>query len=300
MLTSFALLLAAAVQPAPMQAGAGARQAALVAALVDLAEASYRAGRLDDALRVLDGGASLVTRREARPADLGRLQLQRAKSLYYRASLTGGAYEESIGALRGALAAAEAAGDQVLLSDAQDLLGLALYTRDFGRSEHAEARVLFEKALASRRGSGDRRGESESLFHLGLASENRSAPSTDDLRRARQRYEEALAAAVAGGCAIEASYAHRHLAGLLQEQRDLDGALRGFEASLILREASGYAIYVPPALLALGDVWKAKGDRVQARQHYSRALDEAERMGAERFRAAARQALAELDEAAPR
>lgn len=155
------------------------------------------------------------------------------------------------------------------------------------------------RAVSRRCALGDRRGESETLFHLGLTCENRKDPSPDDLRRAREYHGQALALARAGGFDVEASYAYRHLAGHLQDSGDLDGALRYFEESLRLREQSGYAIYVPPALMAVGDVWKAKGDVARARAHYARALAEAERMGARRFRDGARAALAEFDSAPP-
>lgn len=286
---------------APLLTAAPAdRQAALVAALVDLAEASYAAGRLDEALRVLDGGAALVTRDEARPADLARLQTQRAKIVYYQASLADSNYDAAILGLRAALVAAQASGDTARVAEAQDLLGLALYSRDFTDSTHDEAQALFESALATRRRLGDGRGESETLFHLGLTSENRKDATEADRQRAHTFYEQALAAANAGGFQVEASYAYRHLAGQRQDAGDLDGALRFFEESLRLREASGYAIYVAPALLTVGDVWKAKGEPAKARALYTRALAQAESLGAQRFVARAREALAALEPAQTR
>ena len=118
--------------------------------------------------------------------------------------------------------------------------------------------------------------------------------------RARARHEEALSIARAGGFEIEASYALRHLAGHKQDAGDLDGAVAGFEESLGLRERSGYRIYVPPALLALGDAWKQKGDLAKARSLFERALADAEAIGAERFRSAAREALAGLEASPPK
>lgn len=293
-------LLSVAVSVGASPNDAAARQGALVTALVDIAEADFRAGRLDEALRVLDGGAALVRRAEAAPGDLARLELQRAKSAYYQASLAGTPYDPAIGALQAALQRAQAAGGPALVAEAQDLLGLALYARGIGESAHDEARALLETALAARRKLADRRGESESLFHLGLTFENRKQPTAEHLKRAREYYEQALAVAKAGGFEIEASYAERHLAGQRQDAGDLDGALRGFQESLRLREASGYRIYVPPALMAVADVWKAKRDLGKARESYARALAEAERIGSARFREQARAALAELDAGAVR
>jgi tetratricopeptide (TPR) repeat protein len=291
-----AALQLSAAAAAPLSDGAS-RQAALVRALVEVGEAERRAGRLDECLRVLDGGAALVAPTDAQPADRTRLALQRARCAYYKAALAGAPHDDAIRELSAVVAQAEAVAEPLLLADARDLLGLALYARDIRRTAHDEARSLFEQALAARRSHGDRRGEAETLFHLGLVSENRNDPSPEDLRRARARHEEALSIARAGGFEIEASYALRHLAGHQQEAGDLDGAVAGFEESLRLRERSGYRIYVPPALLALGDAWKQKGDLSKARSLYERALADAEAIGAERFRSAARDALAGLDAA---
>lgn len=275
------------------------RQLALVGALIDLGEAERRAGRLDECLRVLDAGAALVSPMEVNPADRTRLALQRARCAYYAASLDVTPLDDAIRELRTVVAQAEAAAGPLLLADARDLLGLALYARDIRKTAHDEARALFEQALAARRSHGDRRGEAETLFHLGLVSENRNDPSPEDLRRARARHEEALSVARAGGFEIEASYALRHLAGHKQDAGDLDGAVAGFEESLRLRERSGYRIYVPPALLALGDAWKQRGDLAKARSLFERALADAEAIGAERFRSAAREALAGLEASPP-
>ena len=276
------------------------RQLALVGALIDLGEAERRAGRLDECLRILDAGAALVSPMEVNPADRTRLALQHARCAYYAASLDVTPLDEAIRELRTVVAQAEAAAEPLVLADARDLLGLALYARDMRKTAHDEARALFEQALAARRSHGDRRGEAETLFHLGLVSENRNDPSPEDLRRARARHEEALSVARAGGFEIEASYALRHLAGHKQDAGDLDGALAGFEESLRLRERSGYRIYVPPALLALGDAWKQKGDLAKARSLFERALADAEAIGAERFRSAAREALAGLEASPPK
>jgi tetratricopeptide (TPR) repeat protein len=278
---------------------AAARQAALVRALIDVGEAERRGGRLDECLRVLDAGGALVSQAEAQPADRTRLALQRARCAYYKASLAGSPLDDAIRDLRAVVAQAAIVAEPLLLADARDLLGLVLYARDIRKTAHDEARALFELALAARRAGGDRRGESETLFHLGLVSENRNDPSPEDLSRARARHEEALAIARAGGFEIEASYALRHLAGHKQEAGDLDGAVAGFEESLRLRERSGYAMYVPPALLALGDAWKQKGDLAKARSFYARALADADALGAERFRSAAREALAGLEASPP-
>lgn len=256
-------------------------------------EAARNAGRLDEALRVLDAGESLALR-DAAPADRVRLRLQRARCAYYRSSLAGSPHDAVIEELRRIVADAETAGGGPLAADAKDQLGLAVYARDFRATDQAEARALFEQALASRRAAGDRRGVAESLFHVALTWENKLDPTAEEKARSRALHEESLAAAEAGGFDVEASFAVRHLAGHRQDAGDLDGALRGFERSLALREKAGFAIYLAPSLLAVGDVWKEKGDAAKARAYFERAREEAERIGAARFRKMADEALQSL------
>lgn len=275
--------------PAAIEAPAPAANALL--ALVERSEAARRAGRLDESLRVLD----VVPPREASPPDLLRVRLQRARCTYYRSSLAGMPHDAVIAELKRIADDAEALADDVLLADARDQLGLALYARDFRATDQAQARALFEQALGSRRAAANRRGVAESLFHLGLTWENKLDPTPQDKVRSRALHEESLAAAEAGGFEVEASYAIRHLAGHRQDAGDLDGALAGFERSLALREKAGYAIYLAPSLLAVGEVWREKGDAAKARSYFQRALAEADRIGAARFRKMAEDALRSLD-----
>ena len=254
-----------------------------VAQLVERAEAARHAGRLDDALRVLDQGAPEVLR-HASPAGALRVRLQRARCTYYRSSLAGMPQDATIQELRQVVAQAEALADAVLLADA----------RDFRKGDQAEARALFEQALAQRRAAPDTRRVAESLFHLGLTWENKQDPTAADKAKAVALHTESLALAEKAGLDVEAAYAVRHLAGHRQDAGDLDGALAGFERSLALREKAGYAIYYAPSLLAVGDVWKEKGDAAKARQYFERAKAEADRLGAARFRQMADEALKSL------
>jgi tetratricopeptide (TPR) repeat protein len=277
------ILTAAAILAVPDSSAA-------VTALVERSEAARRAGRLDEAIRVLEGGERLA----GSPGERVRVQLQRARCVYYRGSLAGASHDAVIAELKQIAGEAGIVGNDSLLADAKDQLGLAVYARDFRATDQAEARAIFEQALSSRRAAGDRRAVSESLFHVALTWENRKDPTPDDKARSRALHEESLAIAEAGGFDVEAAYAVRHLAGHKQDAGDLDGALAGFERSLALREKSGYVIYLAPSLLAIGDVWKEKGDAAKARACFERARAEADRIGAARFRKMADEALASL------
>ena len=254
-----------------------------VQALVDQAESLRRAGRLDEAVRLLDREVPAAMR-GASETDRLRLRLARARVAYYRGSLAGESHDAAIADLRAIVADAERGNNAAVLADARDQLGLAIYARDFRATDQSEPRALFEQALVTRRSADDRRAVAESLFHVGLTWENKKDPTDADKARARALHEEALAIAEAGGFDVEASYAVRHLAGHKQDAGDLDGALAGFERSLALREKAGYAIYLAPSLIAVGDVWKDKGGAKKARGYYQRAGVEADRIGAVRFR----------------
>jgi tetratricopeptide (TPR) repeat protein len=267
------------------------RSAERVDNLIETSETVRRAGRPADALHMLELADPLLGA-EASPLDRARLRLQRARCGYYRASLAGAPQDANIAEAREILAEAAKLADERLLADVRDHLGLAIYSRDFRQNDMEEPRRLFQQALAARRKLADRRGIAESLFHVGLTLENRKDPSADELRRAVASHQEALSIADGGGFDIEASYAVRHLAGHQQDAGRLDEALAGFERSLMLRTRAGYLIYLAPALIAVGDVWKAKGDAAKAREHYVRALAEADRLGAARFQEAAKEALA--------
>lgn len=271
-----------------------ARMAPRVRNLLEVSEAVRRAGRPADAMRIIELAEPLIAP-DSSPAERLRLRLQRVRCGYYSQSLAGAPYEASIEELRALLGEAERLEDALLLSDIRDLLGLAIYSRDFRRTNLEEPRRLFERALAARRDAVDRRRIAESLFHVGLTWENKKDPSAEELQRARASHEQALAIAEADGLDIEASYAERHLAGHRQDAGDLDGALAGFERSLALRAGAGYHIYLAPALLAVGDVWKDKRDAAKARGFYERALAEADRLGAARFQQSAREALRALE-----
>jgi hypothetical protein len=285
------LIFATLLLCAPALAGTAA--SIRVASLIDASEHVRRAGRPADALHMLRLAEPLLVQ-EASPVERGRLRLQRARCDYYSASLGGTSQEANIAELRAVVSDAEALNDARLLADARDMLGLAIYSRDFRDNAMEEPRQLFEQALAARRKLADDRGVAESLFHVGLTFENKKDPAPGDLRRAVANHEEALSIASGKGYDIEASYAVRHLAGHKQDAGDLDAALAGFERSLMLRLRAGYQIYLAPALMAIGDVWKDKGDVVRARDYYLRAQAEADRLGARRFQDSARESLSAL------
>jgi tetratricopeptide (TPR) repeat protein len=264
-----------------------------VAKLIDASETVRRAGRPADALHILELAAPLIGE-QATSVEHARMRLQRARCDYYRASLAGTPQDANIAELRAVVLEAETLKSAQLLADARDQLGLAIYSRDFGKNGLEEPRRLFEQALDTRRKSGDERGVAESLFHVGLTFEHKKDPSPEELRRAVASHEEALSIAEGHGFDVEASYALRHLAYHKKDAGNLDAALTGFERSFMLRIRAGYQINLAPSLISIGEVWQDKGDVDKAREYYLRAQGEADRLGAKRFQDRAREALESL------
>jgi tetratricopeptide (TPR) repeat protein len=76
--------------------------------------------------------------------------------------------------------------------------------------------------------------------------------------------------------------------------------LRYLQESYDLREQAGAVALRSPALASIGDVYRRKGDYSRARDYGTRALAEAERLGASRFVVQALLALGEIEQATSR
>lgn len=87
-------------------------------------------------------------------------------------------------------------------------------------------------------------------FRRGLIAENLGG----DLSAARAAYERAHTAADTNGDALLLSYTWRHLGSIAQQEGDLNKARHCFSESLRLREETGFAIGISPALVALASV----------------------------------------------
>src|SRR5688500_7903318 len=192
------IILAAVLFAAPVFAAETQPRIEGVSALLGAAEAVRRAGRPDDATKIIDLAEPLLTA-DLTPAQRVRMRLQRARCAFSSARLAGAPADAAVQELRAILQAAEPLQDAPLIAEVRDQLGLAIYSRDFRQNNLVEPRRLFEQALEARRALADRRGMAESLFHVGLTWENKKDPAAEELRRARASHEEALKVAEAGG-----------------------------------------------------------------------------------------------------
>ncbi len=251
---------------------------ALVNGFCDVADICYRAGKLNEATRLLRGGMELIEQAPDGAVDVrdrARLALAFGAILDHRTFYANVDYDLALETAGRAEVLAGMANSTRLSDDAADLAGLIRYNRalNLGEGSYDEALMFFRRALVIREGLNDTHGIAESLFHVGLIHERLG--QTDE---ARKQYEAALETATAHGHKLEESYARRHLAGIAQEAGDLGTALAGFQRSLALREELGYRILLPLSLLAVGDVLLAQNNDAAALEYFQRANDLAETM----------------------
>jgi tetratricopeptide (TPR) repeat protein len=254
----------------------GEQYARLVDALCDISETYYYAGRLDDGLRLLEGGAALLDGPDTPPRDQARLLLQHGKLLAAAYFQGNGAADAAIAPLSRAQQIADSTGDDRLRGAVLDALGLAHYYRalNTGVGDADTALTHFQQALALLSATHDTRGICEALFHVGLAHQ----VLTKQIDQALEYFTRALQIAEQHDYKYEKSYLVRHLGFIAQSSGDLDLARRYLEESLALREAIGFKAYLPFSHLAVGDVCSEQHDLAAAETHYRHAYRLAEEM----------------------
>jgi tetratricopeptide (TPR) repeat protein len=152
--------------------------------------------------------------------------------------------------------------------------GRILHTRFLVDRAHEDPRELqhFEASLAAARRAGDPVLEGWGRFWIGLVHQvvrGNSEAALPDL-------EAAYEAGVATGDTLLQSYAVRHLAFAWDQVGRHDDARRGFEESLELRRADGFAPGVAAALLALAQSARERGRTQEAERLFGEARSTAE------------------------
>ncbi len=254
LLFTFTWLAGACSETPPPAAPASAPSATAAPSLFEavpvVARAQANQGKFDEAAELL---RFAIARAEAQRdvgaqaqlhADLGGLFISR---MIFR----GDAVAEAPAAFRRARELALASGQRAALAGALDGEGRLLYWRKLqaGEGEWAPVVDLFQRALAERQALGDRRGMSESMFHIGLTEQFRNLND-----QARKTFERALALARETGDPILIAYPLRHLAYLTELRGDLKKSLAMHQECLRLREAGGHRTGTIHALIAVGDL----------------------------------------------
>jgi tetratricopeptide (TPR) repeat protein len=121
-------------------------------------------------------------------------------------------------------------------------------------------RDLLDAAIANRQAGGDRWGEGMSVFYRGCFDHVINV----DVEAAAPRFERAYAIGVEIEAPLVCSYAARHLGQIDQQRGDLDAALRRLVESVELRESAGWHAGLGPALIALAEIHRVRGERESA------------------------------------
>ncbi|MBF9070255.1 hypothetical protein I2501_19700 [Streptacidiphilus sp. NEAU-YB345] len=194
------------------------------------------------------------------PADA----VERAELLIEAAFFTGDGWEEAETALRAAESVARSNHERAEAACARGFLAYgATLLKVHDRLDEAQAALGRASALLppddpSRPLLDFRRGL---IAHLLL----------EDVTAARTAYRRAHAGAEQQQDAHLLSYTWRHLASIAQEDGNTAGARHGYAESLRLREETGFAIGIAPALATLAEVSPA-AEAVQLRAQAQRLV----------------------------
>jgi len=246
-------------------------------------------GRWDDAASALNAGILRAkNNRDAKREAALRVELLRV--LHDRSSYHRRDPEAVAEALASAQAAARKAGDPGIDADLAQYTGQIHYSEAFSSGDWLTPRGLFVRALDGRKRAGDRRGEAESLFYIGLTYEQAGEKAA-----ARERYEASLAISEKLGDAAMQSFAHRHIGGLLEEEGRLDAAYEHILRSVAFRrEAQAFSL-LPFALIQQADfLAQHRGEREKAIALLDEAIDVAANAHSTRALSAARLSIANL------
>ncbi|GHO46368.1 tetratricopeptide repeat protein [Ktedonospora formicarum] len=248
------------------------RYASSLQTISEIANAYYFQGRIDEALRLFQGGEQWLAAPEAASRDKLYFLLKYGQFLIHYYFLTNKMEEIMSSVVRQALQAAEASQDKAALAIALYLLGQVHYYRNLyvGVSDYGEAREYLERASALSEQIGDLFKLSESLFYTGLTYDRESHSE-----QAQSYYQRALELAEQHGNKWAASEALRHLTDHTEGEQRLHYALRSLE----LREEMGFKRGLPPAQLLVSDVYLDLGDLKRALEYCQQAEQLATEMG---------------------
>ena len=203
--------------------------------------------------------------------------LTRARAALPEAAYRTGDFDAVEALLTDALRQAEAEGDRASEAAALDQLGVLQHFRTIDRPrdewpamDHGAERERFERALAIRRGLGDRAGVAESLLHLGWFHQ----VLLGDGATALPLFREALELAEPDGDPQVRSELHRHIGFhiALDEGRPA-AALPHFQSSLDLWRSGSEPARVIHGLVALARCESMAGRHDAALAHSQEALD---------------------------
>ena len=212
------------------------------------------------------------------------------RSHYHRAMVAGGGdYDLPMRLFREALALAEAAGDDVAMSDAAHRVGLAHERRNELAEAHAQHSRAYELAAAG----GHKSEQAHAARHLGfLAFFLHGDPDA-----ALARFEESAALFEATGCRWIMPMAWQSVgAAHFFGRKDTVRAEPHFRRALALAEELGRPLVVAEMLSTLGELLAATGRAEEARAAYARCQAAADAVEHRRLAAEVAAKIAALDD----
>lgn len=244
--------------------------------LMEIAEAYYFQGRLDDALRFWQTSEQLLAGHEVQPVEQMQFLLRYGAFLIHNYFLTNREEELMLSVVQRARQTAESLQDEAGIATALDLTGQTLYYRNLlaGGKDFTETRSYFQQASELREKIGDMYNIANSLFYTGMTYILHSQEE-----QAREYYQRTLTLAAQHGNAWAESEANRHLADVsMHKDKDYEQALRYALRSLALREEMGFRRALPAAQLLVSDVYIELGDLEQALAYCQQAEQLSEEM----------------------
>jgi len=241
-----------------------------------IADVQLLDGRFDNALRMLGYAEQIAKEGDVAQADRARVLTQLGTTLAERASFATGTFDEALSVLDQAVETAEASGNQHVLADALNALGMAHYRHimSTGANNFDKPAAYFDRALATAASAGYAHGAGVSLLHQAYVAER------------QQRYDDAVALfnrvrtlAEQHDWPEELAEAWRHLGFAHWRANEPTEAQQCFERSLALLEAVGKKSVLPFAHLSLGETLAMQGKVAEAMQHYETAYNGAQATG---------------------
>ncbi|MFX0114739.1 MAG: tetratricopeptide repeat protein [Candidatus Hodarchaeota archaeon] len=246
----------------------------LINAFIIKTEVSWRSGKLDEGLRILEKAQGLL--KGTKLEDLGEkeqeIKLSSAELLHHKAIIYWfkGDLEQTLEYQQQVLAINEELGNKKGIAASLDNLGLAYASKgDINRAldYHHRSLAIYE-ALSNKHD-----------FARSLGNLSNAYAMKGDLDQALKHQERSLAIKVEIGNKIEIGWSLINLGVIYQFKGDLKQALEYYQRSLIIFEELGNKRGFALALNNLGDAYQLKGDFSQALEYHLRSLTLYEELG---------------------
>ncbi|MCI0709542.1 MAG: tetratricopeptide repeat protein [Chloroflexi bacterium] len=232
--------------------------------LREISRLYFYEGRLQDAVDVLKSGIETCRPEDMALEDMAELWVDYGTRITYGIFQLGYALDDAVQVLDNAMSLSKALGDERLEATCLTQYGRAHYYHHFDARQFEKAIDYLEQSSRIQRSIEDWRGLSESLLFLGLIQQF-SGNRDKAIRLFQEAYD------VAGGFALEQSYAVLHIGMLEYQAEQWQSSLAKIKEALRLRESVGFKQGLPFPHITAGDSLAGLRDYESARAHYEQA-----------------------------